>query len=509
MKTLTYILSASILVFASSCATSFPSINLARQEARILTTTDDVRAAEKQYTTEKDILMADLMRLHVYLQELQDLAKEIETLRKTIGRKKRGHYTSDEHDKVEEILFRYLGRRESLWDIINYYAEYKKHFSTSELQAKGFIIGLSAATNLYYHSSIHITTFIGDPAVIRKLNEAYYRSEIPRNSYNKVFNSATSVINIKRFRAAWIFFAEESNKPSSSVSKITNSDPLYRDLVSQAQSLRTETEVQIKHILQESAVFLPNVRNRLRHSSIAGLASKARLRLGNAIENARAILFENVGRLKSPTADPITFSNQQLQQMKTLLKPGDIILTFSAGHMSNIFLPGAFKHGITYVGSPAQRKTIGLSEESFSKHSKRTLKNVINKLSIARLPSGHEANLIEAVAEGVIFNSLEKITACHINRLLVLRPRLSDEERLEQMETVFLFLGNTYDFHFNFEDGSSQCCTEVIYRSLHGRGNIEFELTNRMGVQTLAADDIINHYLSIAPKSFSAVLLAE
>ena len=109
----------------------------------------------------------------------------------------------------------------------------------------------------------------------------------------------------------------------------------------------------------------------------------------------------------------------------------------------------------------------------------------------------------------VTFSSFDDIIDSHVNRLLVLRPKLTREERLEQMKTVFLFLGTTYDFHFDFDNGSSQCCTEVIYRSLHGLGNIEFRLKNRVGSQTLSADDIINHWLSKAPKSFSAVFLAE
>jgi hypothetical protein len=133
----------------------------------------------------------------------------------------------------------------------------------------------------------------------------------------------------------------------------------------------------------------------------------------------------------------------------------------------------------------------------------------MKSLSLDQLPSGHKANLFETVAEGVTFSSFDDIAGSHVNRLLVLRPKLTHEERVEQMKTVFLFLGNTYDFHFDFEDGSSQCCTEVIYRSLHGLGNIEFHLKNRMGSQTLTADDIVNHWLSRTPESFSAVFLAE
>jgi hypothetical protein len=508
MKPLTYILSAFILLSIGGCATTSQSINVARKEARILTTYD-VRVAGTLSNPESDLLMDDLLRVGKYLYELQALHEEIEMLRKTIGRRNRGYYTSDEHDKVENILFRYLKCRESLWDIINYCAEYKEDLLTSELKAKGFMLGLVAGTHLYYHSSKHITVFMDDPDVVRKLNETYYRYEIPHNNYKKVFNSVTAVSNVKRFQAAWIVLDEELKKPSSPVSNIVKSDPLYRDLIGRAQILRTKTEAQIKRILQESALFLPKVRNQLRHSAVADLTNHTKIKLGTVIEATRAILFENVARLKSPIAAPTRFSEQQLQHMKAMLQPGDIILTFSEGYMSNIFLPGVFKHGITYVGSSAQRKAIGLSEKNFSELTKGKLRNVINSLSIDQLPAGHKANLVEAVAEGVTFSSFDDIAGSHVNRLLVLRPKLTHEERLKQLKTVFLFLGNTYDFHFDFADGSSQCCTELIYRSLHGLGNIEFHLKNRMGSQTLTADDIVNLWLSGPPESFSPVFLAE
>jgi len=93
--------------------------------------------------------------------------------------------------------------------------------------------------------------------------------------------------------------------------------------------------------------------------------------------------------------------------------------------------------------------------------------------------------------------------------LLVLRPRLSDDERVGQLTTVFLLLGNTYDFKFDFNNASFHCCTEVIYRALHKRGPIEFSLTPRMGKQTLSADDIIKYHLSTEDKPFEFILLAE
>ena len=50
--------------------------------------------------------------------------------------------------------------------------------------------------------------------------------------------------------------------------------------------------------------------------------------------------------------------------MYDLLQPGDLILTCTAGYISDVFIPGMFKHGITYVGSPVQRADAGLKTDS-------------------------------------------------------------------------------------------------------------------------------------------------
>ena len=66
------------------------------------------------------------------------------------------------------------------------------------------------------------------------------------------------------------------------------------------------------------------------------------------------------------------------------------------------------------------------------------------------LPDGKEADMIEAVAEGVIFNNLGHIMDTHINRMLVLRPRLTDAELDHFLLQVFTYLGEGYDFRFDF-----------------------------------------------------------
>ena len=454
-------------------------------------------------------LAADLRRLHSFSRELQVQAREMAALQDSVGAKERGHFTSNEHDSIESLLFRYLACRESLWDMIDFYRDYKEHFGEPVAQTKGFLIGFSAALHLYYYSATLIATFLDEPLVITKLNEAYYRSEIPDGTYDKLFRSVTSVEHIQALRAAWELFREESADPGSTLKRVTAADSEYARLARGIGRLYAGTDARVQHILEARSLLLPEVRNRLRHSVVMALAQRSKEMFEDNLYAVRGIVFVNISRLKSPLANLIEFSPGQVRRMKSMLQPGDIILTFTAGYMSNIFLPGQFKHGITYVGTPDQRRGAGLTSENLADVPAGRLPQLTSNLAQARLASGEPADVIEAVAEGVIFNSLDYLLHTHINRLAVLRPRLSKDDLAQGLKTVFSLLGNGYDFKFDFNDASWHCCTEVIYRALHERGPIRFPLTQRMGRQTLSADDIAAQYVAAADKPFDLVLLAE
>lgn len=464
---------------------------------------------QETFETGAERLEADLRRLSAFSEELERHRKEMIFLQESFGRRQRGYFTSDEHDKIESLLFRYLVCRESLWDMVDYYRDYETHFSDPEEQTKAFIIGFNAALHLAHYGSVLVATFLDEPVVIEKLNEPYHRSGIPKGTYDEIFTGVTSIDNIEALKTAWELYSNEAANPDSLLSRVAKNDPAYGEMAGQLAQLHENTSVQVEMILTKRSLLLPEVRNRIRNSAITALAKKAYELHNDNLYAVRAVLFLKVSRLRSPAPHEIVLSARQLRRIKSLLEPGDIILTFKSGYMSNIFLPGVFKHGITYVGSPSQRKEAGLNIETLTGVVPAKKEKLARDLARSNLASGAEADAIEAVAEGVIFNSIEQLMNTDMNRVVVLRPKLTREERIKDLKTVFLLLGSGYDFKFDFNDATYQCCTEVIYRSLNARGNIRFPLTERMGVQTLSADDILNYHLSSNPSSFELVFLAE
>jgi hypothetical protein len=454
-------------------------------------------------------LSTDLKRLQAFSRELGGVINGMIAFQKSGAPYARKYYTPLEHDRMEGLLFRYLACRRSLLDMVGFYKNYWVRFRDTESQTKGFIIGFDAALHLACYSTTAVGTFLGDQAAVDMLNEAHYRFDIPEGTYDTLFQKVTSIDNIRNLKAAWHLFSSEAKDKGSPLYRISETDPDYGRLVNQIGHLYAKWETGIRNVLEKSARFLPDVRNRLRHAEIAGLARSFRDQFKENLFAARAILFESVGRITYWKPKPIRFSAHQMQHIKRMLEPGDLLLTFTSGYMSNIFLPGKFKHAIVYVGMPDQRSAMGLRKANAPGLPKTRLRKLFKDLSKARLPSGGHADLIEAVAEGVVFGSLKQVLETRTSRLLVLRPQFTEKNRIHALFTVFQSLGNGYDFEFDFGDASLQCCTEVVYRAFHSCGAIRFPLTYRMGNPTLSADDIIEYHLSRGAGRLQFVLLAE
>ena len=102
-------------------------------------------------------------------------------------RHKTGHFFNVESDKIENLLFRYLVLRLSVWDLINKYRDYNTYSDNSSENMKALLVGYSSALTLYKYSGILVTGNMRDKQVVDKLNEAYFRSSIPRGSFQNVY----------------------------------------------------------------------------------------------------------------------------------------------------------------------------------------------------------------------------------------------------------------------------------------------------------------------------------
>ena len=409
----------------------------------------------------------------------------------------RDYFNAQETEKIESLLFRFLVIQSALWDIVNSYGGLDADFPADEIDTKAHVLSITATLLMAKHTAFVVTRFADEPIAIKQLNEAYYRSEIPFGSYDRMRENVTLPDLRESVTETKMLFASEMADPQSALAVLSRNDAEYASLIKQIPALQNATEER----LQQVSTYFPSHRNAKK------ITRRDTEKQHKTLYAMRSILFKEVSRLKNPSAHVVAFSDAQKQNIFNLLEPGDLILTYTAGYMSDVFIPGAFKHGITYIGTPDDRKSIGLSTNVLPPDERFNSDELSANLQVLTLTDGTQADMIEAVAEGVIFNNLEHIMDTHINRMLVLRPRLSDAEQVDFLAEVYSYLGDGYDFRFDFADASKQVCTEVIYRAINGKGSIVFTLTERAGHETLSADDIANYHLN--SETFDFVLFAE
>jgi len=452
---------------------------------------------------------SDRRTLHNVAGQLENTRSEFIALHQNGGWAKRGYFVTEENNQIERFYFRFVVGHTVLWDIINSYGGPQTRFNDDGIGIKAHANVLYAEFLLSFYTSFLVSEFMDDPVAIAKLNEPFFRSEIPQGTYDRLRRNVTSKDKAHMLAAAWMLYSKDVADPNSLLFKLGKEDPDYEIMLEQIPTLYSGAMQEIKRIQNAQAGEMAVTENYFSHTRAAELARDASREFGELRFAIRSLLFKDISRLKNPDAHLIRFSTAQKRQVYDLLQPGDIILTYTAGYISDVFIPGIFKHGITYVGSPAQRVGAGLKTASLPIVAEPERMSFDLHISQEFLPGGENADIIEAVAEGVIFNNLAKIMDTHINRLLVLRPILTEEERTEFLAGVFSYLGDEYDFYFDFADSSRQVCTEVHYRTLNGKGGINFTLTERGGHETLSADDIVHYYTDTRPLQFELVLFAD
>ena len=457
-------------------------------------------------------LESDLRALESSSTQMEQLVEEFQSLARSAPWRVSGYFNAEQENTIEGLLFSYLAARDVLWNLANYHKDNDSRLGdavAAETRAKSSAIAFNAGFRLILADAELVNAFHGDTVAINMLNEAFYRSRIPAGTYEHLRLGVTNEKNLGTLNDAFLLYTEELNNPDSALASVVKQNPVYSNLVNSTESAARSADTVVQEMVETESRITPDLDDRLRHTRVAGLLRSAEEKNDDLLSAARAHLFKGVSRIKKPDAHLIRFSAEQKRQVYDALQPGDIILTFTAGYVSDIFIPGVFKHAITYVGSPQDRQDAGLSAERLAWLPTADREILLGSVAVATLPSGQQADVIEAVGEGVIFNHIGYIMDTHINRLLVLRPNISSAQRTRALANVFLFLGDEYDFKFDFTDASKQVCTEVVYRAFDGKDPIRFSLVKRAGRETLSADDIVHIYLAAPGKSFDFVLFAE
>jgi hypothetical protein len=311
---------------------------------------------------------------------------------------------------------------------------------------------------------------VEDPVLWRALNQSFYRSDIPRGSCDRILHEVTA---------------------------------------SQAAPLAGDAEERVHELIRRRGWLLPAVENELWHVKPMELLFGSGRAVYAQLQKGQNLLVAGTGRIKNPIARPVLITDEQRGQIRNALQPGDVLLTYTAGYVCNLAIPGNFKHAVTFVGTNEERRRVGLPPETLLAIAGANNQRLARVLAQTTIESGEAADMVEAVAEGVLLNNLQRMLASRINRLVALRPRLSHVERAEQIRDVLSYVGDEFDFAFDLTDASDQVCTEVVYRSLQGRGGIDLTLSEHAGRLTLPPDDILRYCMQRGSDQFECILIVD
>jgi hypothetical protein len=163
----------------------------------------------------------------------------------------------------------------------------------------------------------------------------------------------------------------------------------------------------------------------------------------------------------------------QIKKFVHLLEPGDILLERREWYLTNVGIPGYWSHAALYIGTPEERNRyfndpqtmMWLQKQSARSFEKLLFHTYPRAYTICKAPADDEnpVRVMEAIAKGVVFSSLEFSAGC--DSLAVLRPRLEKKDKALAIFRAFQYHGRPYDYNFDYLTENSLVCTELLYKA--------------------------------------------
>lgn len=441
--------------------------------------------------------------------EVSELDANIVTLRRAFRFRPAPRVSQDLLDRASWLMLRHSNARGTLLGLGDFFA----HSAAEDpaVRLEGDLLGLHAAIYRAWLDTRMVLQTRGNEGLIRALDAASPSLGIEPGRFRAIHQETTDPALLERLRVQRSRIDEALASEESALRELLARDPALADRHRAAMRFFDDALIQAQLVLYQSAHPTLDGTRDAEPGRFSRWWDRVGVRMGRNAYSMQGFVFTKVARIKDPRAHLLVFSPEHVRQLERLLEPGDLILTFTDGYVGNLFLPGVFKHGIIYVGSPEERIAVGLTEEALWRqlHDLRRFERLKKVAATAQTHGGRPADVVESLAEGVKFSSLEHLLATHVNRMVILRPRISQQERLEMLIAVFAYVGRQYDFDFDFEDPSRLYCTEMVYRVLQGKGALRFETTRIGGRSAFTADDLARHALQGPSGALEVIALVD
>ncbi len=372
------------------------------------------------------------------------------------------HFRPSQDEAIGNWFARVLSIREELLQIIylsskNAGAQLKS--INSKDQWRWFMLAYIAACGLVRIDRFLISKFARNKIIQRKLNQPFLEYRIPAKQYTQIFSHFTDPLLALQLYQAMKYVDANNNTIIT-----LKGDEVVGDLVEQFDVYQAWLDPSRLNFLKRTWLYF-------RHSW--------RRRAASAKQKTFFGVMEHLGK----TASDLSIHNSKqvtpeiLQEASYLLQPGDVLVTRHKYALTNLFLPGTWPHTALYVGNREQLLDYQIEVTP----------------DLTPYWQNNETTF-EALKDGVQLRTLDSTLA--VDYFVILRPNLSKHSIKIAIERVLQHRGKRYNFDFDFFRSDRLVCTEVIYRAFDGLENINIELTERAGLKTLAAEDLVDMALS-------------
>jgi hypothetical protein len=409
---------------------------------------------------------ADLKRLKTLSVRIEDLTQRASALdaqlRNTLAAQGRDYYLPKEEDDIRWLFMSYLSIRTALLRLATTYAGFEA-VHDPDLKARCFTVGYAAAMTAFKTSLKFVTTYEDAPTARAKLNEAEPRWDMPAGMFDQVFASVTNAHNVELAGEMAAYF--ESKRSHWREANIWPKEDF--------EWLETLIERDVRYVdehhIGAGRAWVGRFMERVKKDAYTPAYV------------AQAMVAGWIGDTRIVEQEPL-ITIAQIESIESELRPGDILLERRNWCLSNAFLPGFWPHAALYVGRIDDLRRLGIVDED-------AVKEKLEEY-LKPAPDGHDHTVIEALSEGVIFNSLTE--SMHADYIAVLRPNVPEEKIAHAIIEAFRHQGKPYDFEFDFSTADKVVCTELVYRSYDGILN--FDLVTIVGRPTLPALEIARKF---------------
>ena len=353
----------------------------------------------------------------------------------------RGYFNPNEDERLRDAYARYLAIRVSLWGLIQKSRPAAHRVQADPLTANAkdmsdFAIAFSAAEIIVRTGEYLIDLARKRDIIWRKLDEAESRYGIRRKSFTRLYRQLTSAYHMYGFyRARDVFDANKS--------RIMAAAP--DDIAKILTTLNLPSASRGDH--------LRRYRRFVRHSLKRRQLSAWKKILFSLFEMTGSDIADLTIPFVKPPQSKKRVSPEVIEKIRAKLQPGDVFVTRHDDALSNLFLPGFWPHSALWLGAA-------------------------------------DADILEAKKDGVLLRQIEE--TLQVDAFVVIRPKLSANDLAEALTRARTHTGKLYDFVFDFSTSDRLVCTEVIYRTYHGQGEIDFQLGLKAGRHCLSAEDLLN-----------------